>query len=242
MSTSTGTGAGAGLVHKDMDVFLIPIGGAQYELYFEPPETDEEVEARPEGVFGGLRRRFAAMLREAERGEPAGGGERAPGLLARAHRRLMRFVSERVIEQRLLWRLRRTHAATVQVPGDLDVAEAERMVRDMLQRDADRHLRLLFAHLFGLILSAPFVVVPGPNVLGYFFIFTVVGHFLALRGARHGLSEVAWTIRQNDTLAELRATLSLASPERRRRVTELAQRLRLERLPVFFERIVVPTA
>ena len=32
----------------------------------------------------------------------------------------------------------------------------------------------------------PVALVPGPNVLGYLFTFTVVGHFLAWRGAVQG--------------------------------------------------------
>ena len=39
------------------------------------------------------------------------------------------------------------------------------------------------------VLAAP-VPLPGPNVIGYYFTFRVVGHLLAVRGARHGLGGV----------------------------------------------------
>ena len=75
------------------------------------------------------------------------------------------------------------------MPDDLDPAEALRLVppgtaegRRTATCGCWRCTRS------GLIVSLPFVVVPGPNVFGYFFTFTVVGHFLAFRGARRGLN------------------------------------------------------
>lgn len=224
-----------------MDVFLIPMGRERYELYFEPPESDQPEEAAEEsgGIVARLSRRFHEMLREAERPEPADG---APGFVGRVQRRLMCFIAERIQEQRLLWRLRHARAVAVYVPDDLDGAAAQAVIHGMLQRDADRHLRWGAVHLVGLLASAPLMFVPGPNVVGYFFTFTVVGHFFALRGARRGLSRIAWRVVPNGTLAEFRSAMHLAPPERRRRIVELAGRLRLERLPRFFERTAVRTA
>ncbi|MGE3275303.1 MAG: hypothetical protein AB7O67_09340 [Vicinamibacterales bacterium] len=224
-----------------MDVFLIPTSRDRYELYFEAPDADvaEAPHDRAGGFFSGVRRRFAEMLREAE--APPREADEAGGL-GRLQRRLMCFISERVQEQRLLWRLRHATAVDVHVPNDMTTATARQVVLGMLQRDADRHLRWGAVHVVGLLASAPLMFVPGPNVVGYFFTFTVVGHFLAWRGARRGLSRITWQVVPNDTLAEFRVALRLTPPERRRRIAELAGRLRLERLPRFFERIAVPTA
>ncbi|MGE0040574.1 MAG: hypothetical protein AB7H88_12715 [Vicinamibacterales bacterium] len=240
--TAPGTADPGAVVHIAMDVFLLPVGRDRYELYFEPPDGDgdDEPAATDGGVVAGLRRRFSALLREADQAPPA--DEPAPGLVGRIRRRLMRFIAERVAEQRLLWRLRQVSRARVHVPGDLEPARAEAVVRGMLQRDADRHLRWLLVHLVGLVLSAPLIVVPGPNLFGYFFTFTVLGHFFALRGAKHGLSGVTWVVERSEALAGLRAALGLGAAERRQRVAEVANRLRLERLPRFFERIAVRTA
>ena len=38
-----------------------------------------------------------------------------------------------------------------------------------------------------LIVSGVLALVPGPNVLAYYFAFRVVGHWLSMRGARQGL-------------------------------------------------------
>ena len=114
--------------------------------------------------------------------------------LARARRWVVRWIAERVAEQRLLWNLAGADEATLHVPENLDKAAAETMMRDAMRRDADRHLRLLALHTLGLLLSVPFVVIPGPNVFGYFFTFTVLGHYMAWRGARRALSRTRWTM------------------------------------------------
>ena len=65
-----------------------------------------------------------------------------------------------------------------------------------LARDLKKHRRWLAIDsvlmvLFGVVLFA----VPGPNIVGYYFAFRVVGHYLSFRGARQGLNAVSWTPR-----------------------------------------------
>ena len=118
-----------------------------------------------------------------------------------------------------------------------------RLFRDGLQKDGDRHRRLLALHSLGLIASAPFVVVPGPNVFGYFFTFTVVGHFLAYRGARRGVSEVRWSVQPDAALTAIgRAVVhagarSLPPDSRGRR-----RRCACAHLARFVERMAPPPA
>ena len=90
--------------------------------------------------------------------------------------------------------------------------------------------------------NIPVALVPGPNVLGYFFTFTVVGHFLAWRGARRGLSTVKWTIEPSAELTEIGHALALDSAARHQHFHDVAGRLRLPRLATFLERMVAPTA
>ncbi|MEW6323702.1 MAG: hypothetical protein AB1635_21735 [Acidobacteriota bacterium] len=228
-----------------MELYLVPVPRGGYELYFEPRHDDEDGLAGADegGWFAGLRRRFQDMLREAE-DELHNGGSAPPaaGLWTRARRQMMRWIATRVMEQRMLWHLRTAPAVTVHVPGDLPEPEAQRIVRQMMQLDADRHLRWMLVHMVGLALSAPLAFIPGPNLFGYFFTFTVVGHFLAMRGARHGLSGVRWTMRPSPPLEQLRAALAARGADRRRIVTGVADALRLQRLASFFERIAIPTA
>jgi hypothetical protein len=229
-----------------MDVFLIPIGRAEYELYYEPPDETPAADgadgASEGGLFSRWRRQFSEMLREAEQERHRAPAAEPPGLLARARRRMMRFIIERVSEWRLLWHLRTAEAVAAHVPADISTDDADRIIKAILKGDADRHLRWVVIDLLLLTATAPLMFVPGPNVLAYYFTFNVVGHFLAMRGARRGLATVEWRHVPTPALNELRVALGLADPHRFRTVRDVAARLRLQHLTRFFERLAVPTA
>jgi hypothetical protein len=154
----------------------------------------------------------------------------------------MGFVVERIAEQRLLWHMRRADEICAVIPADLDASQANSIVRAMLKKDADHHLRWLLIDLVLLTVSVPLVVIPGPNIPGFYFTFQVVGHFLSWRGAKRGLGLESWTYKPNDDLVELRQVMLLAPPHRERRFRELADRLRLEHLATFCESVAAPTA
>jgi hypothetical protein len=225
-----------------MSVYFVPLGGGRFEPYFEHEDHDEPAVDASSGFFSRMTARFSEMLRDAERARHERLQEPATGFLSRVQRRLMRWIAERVAEQRLLWKLRRVETASLYIPADHDPADAERRFRQGLQRDGDRHLRLLVGHAIGLALAAPMALVPGPNLLGYFFTFTVVSHFLSFRGARRGTSRVQWTLVPSDALAELGRALTAAAHDRHQRIHEIAAELRLPRLAVFVERMAVPSA
>jgi hypothetical protein len=63
-----------------------------------------------------------------------------------------------------------------------------------------------------------------------------------MRGARQGLDGVRWDLRPSDALAELRPLITLEPQMREARVVAIAERLRLERLVTFFDRLAVPSA
>lgn len=227
-----------------MDVFLIPVGRDEYELYYEPPD-DDPVPTDELASSGFVRKwtlRFREMLREAEQERHRTDPVEPEGLLARTHRRMMRFVVERIAEWRLLWHLRSADAAIAHIPADMDEGEAGRLIRAMLKTDADRHLKWVVINLLLLIASAPLMLVPGPNVLAYFFTFNLIGHFLAMRGARRGLNGMSWSMVPTPALSELRHALGLNQPQRERTVLDIASRLRLQHLARFFRRIAIPTA
>ncbi len=221
-----------------MDVYYIPLAPGQFEPYFEHEDVAEpEDVTAPRGIFGRLAARFSTMVREAEEARHEKRHEPPGTMAARLQRRLMGWVAERVAEQRLLWQLRRAERATLHVPDDLPADEGLRRFRDGLGKDADRHLRLLAVHTVGLLLSAPFALVPGPNVFGYLFTFTVVGHFLSFRGARRGLSTVQWTVQPNAALRQLGQATAMPAPERYQSIHEAAEQLRLRHLTRFVERM-----
>jgi hypothetical protein len=224
-----------------MDVFLVPLGAGRHELYCETPH--ETVPLKP-GETAGFRRRwadrFTAMLaaieRERERLEKRGGPPGDAGWAGRMRGRAVRWMAEKVAEQRLLWRLRGEHNVRAFYSSDLAGDRAMEIIRGALKTDWERHRWWLVWDSLGGLLSLALVPFPGPNVIGLYFTFRIVGHLLALRGARHGLREVRWHLEPCDPLAQLSAAVALPSPDRERRVGEVAHMLGLARLQRFFER------
>ena len=223
-----------------MDVYLVPVGAERYELYCEVPDEPDGADV-PEsrGFIRRMVRRFQEMLAEAERARRRGQPEHhAGGWLARVKARTMRWVAESIAEQRLLWHLRRQTQANFHYPADLDESDAQKVLRSQLARDFDKHRLWLAIDSVAFVASGLLMLVPGPNVLAYYFAFRIVGHFLSLRGARQGLEQVTWRSEQSTPLADLRGAIALAPELRQRQVHEVAAQLRLENLARFFERTV----
>jgi hypothetical protein len=225
-----------------MDVYVIPIGRDRYELYCEPAvESESDAEAVPAtGLLGRLRHRFSATLRAAEERQHRPAAEAAGASTSRRLQdRALGWIATRIAEQRLLWNLRRHTTAVAVHPQDMAFDEVMVLVRRKLQRDYERHRVWLAVDLVGLILSGPVALIPGPNVLAYYFAFRVVGHWLSMRGAVQGLRRVSWSGRACPPLTELRDVFTLELPARAARVHDIAARLRLPHLSTFFERVAV---
>lgn len=229
-----------------MDVFVIPIGRDRYELYCEQPDDQADLDdAAPQrGVIGGLRHRFSLMLRAAEerRHRERSAADEPKGWLGRLQDRMMSWVVERIAEQRLLWNLRRQTAAVAAYPQDMTFDQVLTLIRRVLQRDYERHRLWLVVDSIGLVASGAVMLVPGPNLLAYYFTFRVVGHWLSMRGAAQGLHHIEWTGRPCPPLGELREAAAMEPRARVERVHEIATRLRLQHLSTFFERVAVPQA
>jgi hypothetical protein len=235
-----------------MDVFLVPVGADRYELYCELPDEPlvEAGETPPRGIIRRLVRRFRGLLAAAERqrrhravrrDSPADAGGDARGWTRRLKDRLMRWIAEAVAEQRLLWHLRRQEAAVLTYPADLLESRARQLVRSMLRRDFERHRFWLVVDALGLVASGLLMVLPGPNLVAYYFLFRLVGHYLSMRGARQGLDRVAWQASPSAPLGELRDLIAVPPAEREGRVLDVASRLGLQHLAAFFDRTAVYT-
>ena len=180
-----------------MDVFLVPVASDRYELYCE--ETDDpqaDVAAPPTGFFRRLVYRFRELLAEAERERRrtgTGNADTPQPFSARVRKRIMRYVAESIAEQRLLWQLRGRTDAALFYPDDLTDAHACEILRRQLNRDFERHRFWLAIDSVGLVASGALMLLPGPNVIAYYFAFRIVGHFLSVRGARQGLVRVTWS-------------------------------------------------
>lgn len=219
-------------------MFLVPVGAERYELYCEVPDEPHEAEPEPSsGYVKGLVHRFRTMVAEAERerrhGHPEG---TPPRWMSRVKARTLRWVAESIAEQRLLWHLRRQESATFFFPDDMDAARAVDVRRTQLKKDFEKHRFWLAIDSVGFVLSGALMLVPGPNVLAYYFAFRMVGHYLSLRGARQGLERVLWREEPSAPLSDLRRALGFREDAREHHVREVADRLRLEHLAAFFKR------
>ncbi len=224
-----------------MEVFVIPIGLDRYELYCEASAEAPRADAAASGIIGRIRHGFAVMLHQAEERQRSGAPPAdAPATWwTRFQEYVMAWVAERVAEQRLLWNLRRESAVVAAHPQDLTFDQALTLIRRTLQRDYERHRRWLVIDGVLLIATVALVILPGPNVVWYYFAFRVMGHWLSMRGASQGLHRIAWTGRPCEPLTDLRAAASLDGKAREQRVGEIAARLRLQHLATFFERVAV---
>ncbi|HVL67792.1 MAG TPA: hypothetical protein VM364_11050 [Vicinamibacterales bacterium] len=221
-----------------MDVFLVPVGAEAYELYCEDVEEPaDEPAGPPKGFFQRLRLRFSDMLAEAERERRQGAvAAEGAGVLHRVKRRSMRWVAETIAEQRLLWSLRRVREARFHYPDDMQGPAAFEIMRRHLSRDFEKHRFWLAIDSLLMLASGLLILIPGPNIIGYYFAFRVVGHFFSVRGARNGLVGVKWTFEPSPPLTDLRGALGLEPAVRLRQVEDIASRLRLDHLATFFQR------
>jgi hypothetical protein len=244
--------AGA-IVNHRMDVFLVPLGAAHYELYTEDiePEPEPDDEPLPAGFVARVRFRisparlkgkFTQMLAAAERERRRDAASRAgDGWTARMKSRAMRWVAEAIAEQRLLWNLRGVAAARFLFPDDMTEAAATAVLRAQLARDFDKHRLWLAVDSLLMTGSLALVLVPGPNIVGYYFAFRVVGHYFSLRGARNGLNAVRWTNESSTPLSELRPLSRLDPAARLEKVEQVAAHLHLDHFATFFQRVSVRT-
>ena len=224
-----------------LDVYVIPFPRDRYELFCER-QSDEETEAAagdaPSGWWGRLTDRFSVMLRAAEDREAnPEQAEADAGWWARIQGHALSWVAERVAEQRLLWRLRGKSEVVASHPDDVSFDVILPIARRALQKDYERHRVWLVVDLILLVGSGVLALVPGPNVLAYYFAFRVVGHWLSMRGARQGLDRARWTGRACPILTPLRGVWDLPAGTRTTRIQEAASQLGVERLPRFVERM-----
>jgi hypothetical protein len=222
-----------------MTVYLVPVGGRRYQLYVEMPaeEAIGEAPAVPSRWITKQIQRFRSMLIEAERarlrresGEPDDGS----GMW----HAIMRRIAEAIAEQRLLWHLRHQTDVTVRHPDDISGDEALREVRAEFTRDVSRHFRWMI--IDGVIMLATgivFTLIPGPNIIAWYFTFRAIGHFFSWRGARKGLKDVTWTAEACQPLSSVRPALRLHALERRDRLREIGESLDLKHLAGFVERV-----
>jgi hypothetical protein len=220
-----------------MNVFLVPVAADRYALYCEEREHHPAPPVEAPGFVRRAAQHFRNQLDEAERrGSAPGEPDVQASWASRLKARSLRWVAESIAEQRLLWQLRGRAAAVLHHPDDLTESQARQLLQRTLRRDWERHrFWLVIDGVCGLA-SLLLVLIPGPNVIGYYFLFRIVGHYLSLRGARQGLSKTAWTFVASPPLTALRSVVDASPGTRAEIVGEVASDLRLEHLGPFFDR------
>ena len=212
-------------------VYLVPVGAARFDLYSEPVDGHA-----PVGWLHRLQERWREAVHTARTPEASA------GRIARARDWAVRRGAETIAEQRTLWSLGHVTAATLVHPSDL----TERIAADIRDRLLDHarrhHGRWLILDTSLFVVSGVFVLVPGPNVLAYYFALRVVGHYLSWRGARQARLRSRWQLRAEPALTELAGLVNVPRDARASRVDAIAVALNVPRLATFFERTAVPAA
>ena len=164
----------------------------------------------------------------------------ATGRLTRMRDWVVCRIAESIAEQRTLWSLRTLASASFIYPADLSEMSAASIRSRVLMRARRQHGWWLLLNIVGVTVTAILVLLPGPNLIGYYFLFRVVAHYLSWSGARHALEGVSWRPTAEPALTELSTLARLPRDARAARVAEIANQLRLTRLEAFFDRVAVP--
>lgn len=230
-----------------MDVYFIPLGPERYELYCDEAGDPEDLvsDVPQTGRLASVVNKFKAALARVEQERLSGEAtlhDRPRSWTERLKDRAMCWLAEKIAEQRLLWRLRKESELTLHYPDDMTDAAAIACARAELQREGDRHLKWVIIDGALFVASGAFFLVPGPNLVAYYFGFRLVGHYLSRRGAMHALSEVTWTTCPTALLSRLRRATTLAGASREHEVEQVASELQLPHLAKFFDRLSVKPA
>ncbi|HKY22715.1 MAG TPA: hypothetical protein VJM31_15995 [Vicinamibacterales bacterium] len=230
-----------------MDVYFLPVGPDRYELYCDEAGDPEDLvgDVQPTGRLAAMYQSFKQALARVEEERLSGEKQAHEGPRTWTERmkdRSLRWLAEKIAEQRLLWRLRKESELALHFADDMSEEVAVARARSELQREADRHSKWIVIDGILFAASGAFFLVPGPNVVAYYFGFRLVGHFLSRRGAVHALKDIRWSSCPSAHLTRLRRAMALAGLEREREVHQVASELHLPHLAKFFERIATKIA
>jgi hypothetical protein len=218
-----------------MTLYLVPVGRGRFELY---SETADRPSSSADG--SGFWARQANRVRDTwSEWVHLARNPRAHGWTARWRDKLVRRAAEVMAEQRTLWLLRQTADATLVYPASIE--EPRAILVGSLERARRFHVRWMFLDGIAFAGSGLLAVVPGPNVIAYYFALRLIGHVLCWRGARQGIERTTWSWRPDSALDDLESLVDVPRASRAARVDAIAATLNLPRLAAFFERAALPT-
>jgi hypothetical protein len=218
-----------------MTVYLVPVGRGRFELY---SETADRTPASPDGA--GFWARQANRVRETWREwvRLARNPRTDAGWTAGWRDKLVRRAAEMMAEQRTLSMLRHAAEATLVYPATIEAPKAT--LTNSLERARRFHVRWMFLDALAFAAAGLLALVPGPNVIAYYFALRLIGHVLCWRGASRGIDSTIWSWQPDATLAELESLVDVPRASRAARVAAIAETLKLRRLAAFFERAALP--
>ncbi|MGE5245007.1 MAG: hypothetical protein ACM3SQ_12330 [Betaproteobacteria bacterium] len=221
-----------------MTAYLVPVGRGRLELYSEAPEDPDS----PPESNGWIRRlawkmrdRWQETVRTARRDDPRGG-------FARWRAGIICHLAETIAEQRTLWALRDARDATIVYPADVEEIAARTALAAIFDHARRSHRVWLIVDTATFVASGLLMLVPGPNLIAYYFAFRLIGHYLSWRGATQAQDRVRWAAQADARLAELGALAELPRSARATQVEAIARSLQLPRLSAFFDRAAAPAA
>ena len=163
-----------------MKVFLLPLDRRQSFFYYEDDGDESGAIPAHAGVRGWVERtshRARSAIRHPK------------GRLAQKLRQGWDWLQRRIHpDEGLLAALLRAPTIDVHHRSSLPAAEAQALWHAYLRRRVRRHLPWLVFDAVLAPLSLALALLPGPNVIGYWFAYRAVRHLLILLGIRRALS------------------------------------------------------
>jgi hypothetical protein len=168
-------------------VYLLSLDGGRFLFYSEGPETAAETEivAPRRGMRGWAERRYKslqAILTESEKGV---------GLRVR---RVWEWLQKRIPpDEPALRALRGVRGVVLHHPPTLPADEARALWQFYLKSRQGRHMFWFVVNALVSPLTLLLAPLPGPNIIGYWFVYRSACHMLARLGARNARSEQVTT-------------------------------------------------
>jgi hypothetical protein len=208
-------------------VYLLRFDDERTIFYSEKPETPSEDESAQaparEGVRGWAERKYQSLQ------TAIGGAESGVGLrMKRAWEWLQRRANP---DEAMLRSLRNVEIIHLYYPSRLDAGEARALWTSYLKGRSRHHYLWLVLNALVTPLTVLLAPIPGPNIIGYWFLYRAICHLLAVLGVRRALGEgVETEFLSSGVLDEL----LLAGNEGR--LSSVAERLDLKSLEAFMKR------
>ena len=167
-----------------MKIYLLNLDDERCVFYSEGPEAVAEIEsvaAPRSGLRGWAERRYKSLqcvLTESEKGV---------GLRVR---RIWEWLQKRIPpDEPMLRSLRGVRAVVLHHPLTFTEEETRSLWAVYLKSRQGRHMFWFVINALGSPLTLLLAPLPGPNVIGYWFVYRAVCHLLARLGARNARSE-----------------------------------------------------